>query len=57
MDTFDKIHKKMHSYLEEKRSNYPRLYILGDEDLMEILGNFKNKQTLNKIVQKIFSGI
>ena len=50
MSSFDKMHKKMHSYLEQKRSIYPRLYMLGDEDLMEILGNFKNKQTLNNIV-------
>ena len=40
----------MHNFLEKKRSMYPRLYMLGDEDLMEILGNFKNKKTLNKII-------
>lgn len=47
----------MHNFLELKRNQYPRLYILGDEDLMEILGNFKNRKTLNKIVCKIFPGL
>ena len=34
--------KALNSYLEEKRSKFSRFYFIGDDDLLEILGQAKN---------------
>lgn len=40
-DMLTKIQKALGEYLERERSSFPRFYFVGDEDLLEILGNSK----------------
>jgi dynein heavy chain 1 len=52
-----KIQKALGEYLEKERSNFPRFYFVGDEDLLEIIGNSKDISRLQKHFRKMFAGI
>lgn len=41
-DMLSKIQKALGEYLERERSSFPRFYFVGDEDLLEIMGNSKD---------------
>jgi dynein heavy chain 1 len=41
-ETLNGIQKALGEYLEKQRSAFPRFYFVGDEDLLEIIGNAKN---------------
>ena len=56
-DSFKKIQKALGEYLEKQRSAFPRFYFVGDEDLLEILGNSKNLNHIQKHLGKMFAGI
>ncbi|KAI3378322.1 hypothetical protein SNEBB_011029, partial [Seison nebaliae] len=56
-DWLRKIQKALGDYLERERSNFPRFYFVGDEDLLEIIGNSKNIPRLQKHFRKMFAGI
>ncbi len=48
----------MHSdFLEEKRSRFPRFYFIGDDDLLEILGQAQNPSVIQTHLKKLFAGI
>jgi len=51
------IQKNLKQFLESKRSNFPRFYFLSDEDLLEIIGNSKDPEPINKHIKKIYEGI
>jgi dynein heavy chain 1 len=38
-DMLSKIQKALGDYLEKQRAAFPRFYFIGDEDLLEIIGN------------------
>jgi dynein heavy chain 2 len=42
MNQLDQCQKALNSFLEEKRSKFSRFYFIGDDDLLEILGQAKN---------------
>jgi dynein heavy chain 1, cytosolic len=44
-------------YLEKERSSFPRFYFVGDEDLLEIIGNSKDLHRVQKHFKKMFAGI
>ncbi|KAL3091292.1 hypothetical protein niasHT_027106 [Heterodera trifolii] len=44
-------------YLERERNSFPRFYFVGDEDLLEILGNSKDLMPVQKHLKKLFAGI
>lgn len=52
-----KIQKALGDYLERERSNFPRFYFVGDEDLLEIIGNCRDINRLQKHFKKMFSGL
>ena len=38
----DMCQKALNDYLEEKRTKFSRFYFIGDDDLLEILGQAQN---------------
>ncbi len=43
--------------LQEKRSVFPRFYFIGDDDLLEILGQSTNPSVIQSHLKKLFAGI
>lgn len=56
-DLLNKIQKALGEYLEKERSSFPRFYFVGDEDLLEIIGNSKDIRRVMKHLKKMFAGI
>jgi dynein heavy chain 1, cytosolic len=56
-DMLHKIQKALGEYLERERSSFPRFYFVGDEDLLEIIGNSKDILRIMKHLKKMFAGI
>lgn len=56
-DLLTKIQKALGEYLEKERSSFPRFYFVGDEDLLEIIGNSKDIRRIMKHFKKMFAGI
>lgn len=42
---------------QEKRSIFPRFYFIGDDDLLEILGQATNPSVIQSHLKKLFAGI
>ena len=38
LDRLERCQKSLNEFLEEKRSSFPRFYFIGDDDLLQILG-------------------
>ncbi len=56
-DLLGKIQKALGEYLERQRSAFPRFYFVGDEDLLEIIGNSKDLVKIMKHLKKMFAGL
>ncbi|OCH92714.1 dynein heavy chain protein 1 [Obba rivulosa] len=56
-DLLNKIQKALGEYLERERASFPRFYFVGDEDLLEIIGNSKEILRIMKHLKKMFAGI
>ena len=56
-DALSKIQKALGEYLERERSTFPRFYFLGDEDLLEIIGNSSDALRVTKHLKKMFAGL
>ncbi|KAK6731031.1 hypothetical protein RB195_007476 [Necator americanus] len=56
-DMLSKIQKALGEYLERERASFPRFYFVGDEDLLEIMGNSKDVARLQKHLKKMFAGV
>ena len=56
-DLLAKIQKALGEYLEGQRASFPRFYFVGDEDLLEIIGNTQNVPRLQKHFKKMFAGV
>lgn len=57
LSQLDMCQKALNSYLEEKRSKFSRFYFIGDDDLLEILGQAKNPAVIQSHLKKLFAGI
>ncbi|KAJ3019014.1 UNVERIFIED_CONTAM: hypothetical protein HDU68_010891 [Siphonaria sp. JEL0065] len=57
LEQLAKIQKALGEYLERQRSAFPRFYFVGDEDLLEIIGNSKEVGHIQKHFKKMFPGI
>ena len=56
-EMLNKIQKALGEYLERERASFPRFYFVGDEDLLEIIGNSKDIVRVMKHLKKMFAGI
>ena len=54
---FDVLQKALGDYLELQRNSFPRFYFVGDDDLLDIIGNSKDIRQLQKHFKKLFCGI
>ncbi|XP_077466766.1 cytoplasmic dynein 2 heavy chain 1 isoform X1 [Stigmatopora argus] len=57
MDQLQRCQKSLNEFLEEKRSAFPRFYFIGDDDLLEILGQATNPAVIQSHLKKLFAGI
>lgn len=56
-DLLNKIQKALGEYLEKERVSFPRFYFVGDEDLLEIIGNSNDVLRVAKHFKKMFAGL
>lgn len=56
-DLLHKIQKALGEYLERERISFPRFYFVGDEDLLEIIGNSNDTMRISKHLRKMFAGL
>jgi dynein heavy chain 2 len=57
MSQLERCQKALNDFLEEKRNKFPRFYFLGDDDMLEILGQSQNPLIIQLHLKKLFSGI
>ncbi|KII67376.1 Cytoplasmic dynein 1 heavy chain 1 [Thelohanellus kitauei] len=57
LEYFINIQKALSKYLETEREHFPRFYFVGDEDLLEILGNSNDLDRIQNHLKKMFPGI
>ena len=57
LDLLSKIQKALGEYLERERMLFPRFYFVGDEDLLEIIGNSSDVSRVAKHFKKMFAGL
>lgn len=51
------IQRALGEYLEKQRAAFPRFYFVGDEDLLEIVGQSTDPRQVLKHLKKMFAGI
>lgn len=56
-DLLSKVQKALGDYLERQRATFPRFYFVGDEDMLEILGNGSDPMATQRHLAKMFAGI
>jgi len=57
VEQLDRCQKALNDFLEEKRSKFPRFYFIGDDDLLEIIGQAENPLVIQNHLKKLFAGI
>lgn len=56
-NSLQNIQKALGEYLEKQRQNFARFYFVGDEDLLEIIGNSREIKNVMRHFPKMFQGI
>ena len=56
VDQLNRCQRALNEFLEEKRSAFPRFYFLGDDDLLEIVGQSTNPAVIQSHLKKLFQG-
>ena len=57
VDQLERCQKALNEFLEEKREKFARFYFIGDEDLLEILGQSQNPNVIQAHLKKLFAGV
>lgn len=53
----NRCQRALNAFLEEKRHLFPRFYFIGDDDLLEILGQAANPTVIQNHLRKLFQAI
>lgn len=53
----ERIQKSLYNFLEKQRQNFARFYFIGDEDLLEIVGNSRDIFKVQRHFNKMFAGL
>ncbi|CBZ49657.1 hypothetical protein NCLIV_001450 [Neospora caninum Liverpool] len=56
-DLLSRIQKALGEYLEKQREQFARFYFVGDEDLLEMIGNARDVKVVQRHINKLFAGI
>lgn len=56
-DMLNRVQKALGEYFEKERQRFGRFYFIGDEDLLEIIGNQSDVSRVNSHFLKMFAGI
>jgi len=56
-DMLTAVQKALGDYLEKQRSQFARFYFVGDEDLLEMIGNSRDVGTVSRHLGKMFAGV
>ena len=56
VDQLNRCQRALNDFLEEKRGAFPRFYFLGDDDLLEIVGQSTNPTVIQSHLKKLFQG-
>lgn len=56
-DQFLRCQKSLNEFLEQKRAAFPRFYFIGDDDMLEILGQSTSPDVIQSHLKKLFAGI
>lgn len=56
-DLLSKVQKALGEYYEQERQRFARFYFIGDDDLLEIIGNSNDINRVEKHLNKMFAGI
>lgn len=56
-DLLTKVQKALGEYFEKERQKFARFYFLGDDDLLEIIGNSADITRVEKHLSKMFAGV
>ncbi|OAF65257.1 Dynein heavy chain, cytoplasmic, partial [Intoshia linei] len=56
-DLLVKIKKSLGDFLEQQRRSFARFYFIGDDDLLELIGNSKSINSIQKHFSKMFANI
>lgn len=56
-DLLAKVQKALGEFYEQERQRFARLYFIGDEDLLEIIGNSDDVHRVEKHLGKMFAGV
>ena len=57
LERLERCQKSLNEFLEQKRSSFPRFYFIGDEDLLQILGQASKPTVIQTHLKKLFAGI
>eukprot|EP00760_Papus_ankaliazontas_P016261 PhM_4_TR16775/c0_g1_i1/m.22691/K10414/DYNC2H, DNCH2; dynein heavy chain 2, cytosolic len=57
LEQLERCQKALNEFLESKRDRFPRFYFIGDDDLLEILGQSQNPTVIQSHLKKLFMGI
>ena len=57
LEKLERCQKSLNDFLEEKRSSFPRFYFIGDDDLLQILGQATKPAIIQTHLKKLFAGI